>query len=127
MKIRAVRKTDIILAAVVIIAAFIAVFAFRSMRAEGAEVVVTVDGEEFLRVPLDDDLEQDIVTDFGTNHLSVRGGIARVTEADCPDLICVRAYSGGISHEGESIICLPHRLVVSVEGGDAPEIDAVAN
>ena len=46
MKIRAVRKTDIILAAVVIIAAFIAVFAFRAARPEGADVVVTADGEE---------------------------------------------------------------------------------
>ena len=126
MNIRAVRKTDIILAAVVIIAAFIAVFAFRALRAEGADVVVTADGEEILRVPLAEDLEQDIVTDLGRNHLSIRGGTVRVTEADCPDLICVRAYSGGISHDGETIICLPHRLIVSVEGGEEAEVDAVA-
>ena len=127
MKIRTIRKTDIILAAVVILAAICAVFAVRATRAHGADVVVTVDGEEQFRVPIDEDCERDIVTDLGTNHLSVSGGIARVTEADCPDLICVRAYSGGISHEGETIICLPHRLVVSVEGGGDAGIDAVVN
>ena len=35
-------------------------------------------------------------------------------EADCPDRLCVR--QGAVSRVGESIICLPHELVVTVEG-----------
>ena len=45
--------------------------------------------------------------------------------ADCPDQICVRQKA--ISKEGESIICLPNKVVVSIVGGEEKELDAVTN
>ena len=60
----------------------------------------------------------------GYNVLEIEGGAAAVTEADCGDLTCVN--TGAISREGESIVCLPYRLVVEITGGGAAEVDAVA-
>lgn len=60
----------------------------------------------------------------GYNLLAVSGSGVFMEAADCRDQICVRhrLISGG----GESIICLPHRLVVEITGGaDAETLDGM--
>ena len=39
-----------------------------------------------------------------------------MTDADCPDKICVNHAT--ISDVGESIVCLPHRVVVEIVSSD---------
>ena len=128
---RVLKKNDIILAAVVIIAAFLALIIIHSVRSEGAEVVVTVteNGTSTIvgRYPLDVPREEDVEVSSGMNHISIHDGKVWVTSADCPDKICVNNYSDGICLEGETIVCLPHGLVVSIEGGEDSGIDAVVN
>ena len=51
----------------------------------------------------------------GTNTLQVEKGRIRVSEADCPDQICVS--QGWIDHSSVPIICLPHRLMVEIVSG----------
>ena len=90
---------------------------------QGAWVVVTADGREVARYALD----QDRTVRLGAedyNILEISGGAAAVTEANCGDHTCVR--TGKISREGERIVCLPHRLIIRVEGGGAPAFDASA-
>ena len=50
---------------------------------------------------------------------------ARILDADCPNKICVN--KGYISKNGESIICLPHHVVVAVESSEDNNVDAVAD
>ena len=50
------------------------------------------------------------------NVISISGGKVSVSEASCKNQVCVR--HGSISHSGESIVCLPNRLVVSIDGGE---------
>ena len=38
-------------------------------------------------------------------------------DADCNDLVCVRSF-GAISKPGETILCLPHKLIVEVRSTD---------
>lgn len=49
----------------------------------------------------------------GKNILIISDGKARMEEADCPDGICVK--KGEISRVSESIICLPHEVVVEIK------------
>lgn len=52
------------------------------------------------------------------------GGVAlRVTSSDCPGEDCVR--TGAIRHAGESIVCLPAGIVITLTGGAAQAVDAV--
>lgn len=51
-------------------------------------------------------------------------GRIRVAESACPGEDCV--HTGWVSRAGGQIICLPNRVVVSLSGGSAPEVDAVA-
>ena len=93
----------------------------------GWRLCLTVDGQVVESLPLDEDCEYDIKSDAGAvNTLVIKDGAAKMTQADCPDKICVNHRA--ISLSGESIICLPHKVVVSVvdEKSSDSEIDAVA-
>ncbi|MBQ7678494.1 MAG: NusG domain II-containing protein, partial [Butyrivibrio sp.] len=80
------------------------------MAARGESVVVRVDGVERGRYPLDTQTPIETWVDGvdGRNYVVIRDGVCSVTEADCPDGLCVR--QGTISRAGEQIICLPHHL-----------------
>jgi len=62
-------------------------------------------------------------SDAGVNVILVEHGRIRISEASCPDSSCVRQgwISGGIT----PIVCLPHRLVITLEGGGKQDVDAV--
>ena len=88
-------------------------------KGEGTVAVVSVDGEVLERIDLSKvrktyDIE--VTTPYGNNTVHVEPGAISVTEADCPDHICV--YQGKLTGSGIPIICMPHRLVISIEGGD---------
>ena len=53
----------------------------------------------------------------------IEDGKADMVWADCPDKLCVNQKA--ISREGESIICLPNKVVISSVGGEEREVDAV--
>ncbi|SDB16840.1 hypothetical protein SAMN02910263_00782 [Butyrivibrio sp. INlla16] len=92
----------------------------------GELVVVSVDGEvvKELAIDVDDEFE---VTGFdgGKNKVVVMDGVCYVNEADCPDKLCIK--QGKISKIGESIICLPHRVVVTIKGSEEKgELDSMS-
>ena len=81
----------------------------------GPVLEVRVDGELVQSYPLD--RETDVVlqgVNGGTNHLHIADGQAWLSEASCPDKVCV--HMGKISEAGQSIICLPNRMVLEVTG-----------
>lgn len=91
---------------------------------EGSFAVVTVDGEEYGRYSLREDLCIPI-GEKAYNVLCISGGEAYISDANCGDHTCIR--TGKISREGEQIICLPHQLIVTVTGGSESGIDASTN
>ena len=113
---------DLILVAVLLVAALALFFVMRSLQARdtgtGAQAVVTVDGREIGRYPLKKN--GTFPLNGGTNILVVENGEAWVSEANCPDKVCMGM--GKISRNGEFIACLPNRLLVVVEGAaeDSP-------
>ena len=115
-------RNDLLLAAAVLALAAAVWLFFSRPGGDGAWAVVTVDGAEVGRYALDEDRTVTIgETDY--NVLEISGGRAAVVEASCADHTCVR--TGWISREGETIVCLPHRLVVRIQGASG-ELDAVA-
>lgn len=89
-------------------------------REAGGEALITADGEEVARLPLN----KNTTLSLAGNTVVVEDGEVYVSEADCPDHSCVR--QGAVSHKGETIVCLPHRLVVEVTAGEESPVDAVA-
>ena len=82
-------------------------------RTPGDQVLVEVDGAVWGRYDLQEDITVRIETeDGGYNVLQIADGYACVTEASCPDKLCVHQHK--ICHSDESIICLPNKVVVSI-------------
>ena len=112
-----IRKNDIFLIVGIIIFALIALLlSFWIFGDQGDTVVVTVDGEEYARLSLDEDAELLIVDEDGeTNLLVIKNGKARITEASCKNQICVRM---GAASALKTIVCSPNRVIVSIEEGE---------
>ena len=93
-------------------------------RETGAEVVVSVDGAELCRLPLSESMEMMIGEGEKQNLLIISDGEAYIAEASCPDHVCVK--SGSVSFSGQTIVCLPNKVVVSIAGGGDSDLDGVA-
>ncbi|MCR5207098.1 MAG: NusG domain II-containing protein [Eubacterium sp.] len=117
------KKKDFILVGIILSAAIILFAALRFLPQTGSYVQVEVNKTAVEVLPLKEDTEYLIETENGSNTLIIKEGYAYISEADCPDKICVRHRK--ISKNGESIICLPHRVVITVVDENADnEIDA---
>lgn len=106
------KKQDIILIIGILATAVAVLVCVSLLSGDGAEVVIRLEGEELARYPLDVDATYSLCG--GENTLVIEGGEAYLSDATCPDLLCVKR--GRISRTGETIICLPHRLTITVVG-----------
>lgn len=117
------RNDAILIAVLLLLGGALAMFLYAA-RQSGGYVSVQVDGETVMELPLDEDIWIVLGEGEHTNTLVIENRRARVVEATCPDRICVNQWP--VQYEGESIVCLPHKLVITVEGGLANDVDATA-
>lgn len=119
------KKRDIILAAALLFLAALLFFLLPNKEA-GGEVRITVDGQLYGVYSLFSEQEVVIEQECGKNILHLENGTAWMEEADCPDGYCIQ--QGKIRRAGQTIVCLPHRLVIEVigENGENLSPDAVA-
>ena len=90
-----------------------------------ALAVVYVNGERTAEYPLAEDTTVTLhAPNGGYNILVISGGTADVTEASCPDGICVRAKAA--QYEGDTIVCLPNKTEIRIEGAASADIDLVS-
>lgn len=78
----------------------------------GWSVRICADGEVWGIWPLDQDGEVGVRTEEGWNKVCIRDGSVYMEEADCPDGYCVQ--QGCIQSGLDTIVCLPHKLVVEI-------------
>ena len=118
-------KNDSILLAVLVIVSLIMIIILRSENTvQGDYALITLDGGEYARLPLSEDTSLCISTDKGTNNVRISGGEVFVESADCPDQICVN--HAHIRYKDETIVCLPHRLVITIVTDKEPKTDAIS-
>ncbi len=120
-------RNDIILAAVILIIAVAGLLFIKFTKAPGNNVVVKIDGKDVVTYSLSENVRYEIKTGDNDEHINVlviEDGKAYITEANCPDGIC-KEYKP-VSYVGETIVCLPHKVVVEVIGETADvSIDVV--
>ncbi len=123
------KKNDVILIAGLLLAALAAfggISWYLAADTQKAEAVVEVDGQEKGRYPLDQDTSVEIQLEDGSyNLLEIKDGRADITEASCPDKICVDHRP--VSRRGESLVCLPNKVVVEIENGQEAEVDGMTH
>lgn len=92
----------------------------------GERAVVWIDGRRSAWYPIDGEVRIDSVRGaLGQVVLEHGGGSIRVVRAPCPGHLCIR--QGAVHRSGEKLVCVPSRVVVTLEGGaDAGDgLDAV--
>ena len=109
------KKNDIFIALILVLIAAAGFFAFRFLNnEEGNTVKITVDGEVFGSYSLSEvEKTVEIPVKNGICRLVIKDGAADMIYADCPNQICV--HHAAISSKGESIVCLPNRVVAEIE------------
>ena len=115
--------TAIIFCVCILSIIFINVFAY-SDKAD--TVIIEIDGREYAQYRLSEIHSSKVVeinTKYGYNKIELFSDGVSVSDTDCKDKLDV--LSGKITRAGEYIVCLPHRLVIRLEGGGA-NADAVA-
>ena len=113
------RKNDIILIAILLLCSAAGFLLFNALKTEGDIAVVLIDGEESASYSLSVNTEVVIETESGRNILVIKDGEAYVKDADCPDGICVSHRP--VSKVGETIVCLPHSLVIKIDSRTAEQ------
>ena len=114
-------RADLIVIAALLLLSAVLFLVLRAGREEGGVAVVRVDGAETERHSLS--VDGTFPLNGGSNILVISDGQCWMSEADCPDHICVR--QGKIHYTGRVITCLPNRLTVTVEGGESNGVDLV--
>lgn len=119
------KKKDFLIAAAALLLAGILALVFRFAGGDpGGRVQVKVDGRVVGTYSLAEEQTIPFDTEYGHNRLTIEGGEAFMTESDCPDHYCEE--QGHIARTGETVVCLPHRLVAEVVAGEDADVDVVA-
>ena len=84
---------------------------------DSIHAIVKVDGKVYKEISLSSLKEDDtftVETSKGNNTISVKDKSISITHADCHDSLCVK--QGSISKVGDTIVCLPHKLIIEIKG-----------
>lgn len=109
------RRNELLLLAALLLV-ILALFGVNWLAAQkkGAQVEVSVEGKVLDTFRLDENVDI-VIRGYhgGTNHLIIKAGGAFISEASCPDKLCVR--QGTIRERGQSIVCLPNKMIVTIK------------
>lgn len=87
-------------------------------RGSHQSIRITVDGEEYGTYSLSED---QVIRINDTNICEIRDKKVKMTEANCPDQLCV--HQRAVDEHGGTIICLPNRVVIEGEKGGEVRYD----
>lgn len=123
------KKADILLIGGIIAFGCVLGLVILLTQHKGNIVQVRVDGTIIENLQMTGNLTYEINgVNGGTNLLIIQGGEAWVEEASCPDGLCKNM--GKISQVGQSVICLPNKVVVEIldkegEVSGTPDVDVI--
>ena len=88
---------------------------------KAAEASLYHEGNLLKTIKLDKDEEFPLLK--GKMLIEIKEGRIRVRKSDCPRQICVN--TGWIQYPGESIVCVPYKVLIEVKSAGYPVVDAV--
>ena len=117
-------KGDIIVISfVTMLAVLIGVLFVKTTGTDKGEIVaIYQDGNKIQEISLYENTEV-LIENRYTNRLVVKDEKVAIVESDCPGMDCV--HSGRISGRGRSLVCLPNRVEIRIEGEMESEVDFI--
>ena len=105
-------RNDVMLILTIVLVIVISAFLYFAMQKDGGTAAVIKNGEEIARYSLNENITMPITDENNINMLVIEDGKAYISQATCPDKICVNHRP--VSKEGETIVCLPNKLVIEI-------------
>lgn len=118
------KKDIIIMIVVLLLASGMALIIGLEQGETGGKIRIMVNGNEYGIYSLMQNRVIEVENEFGYNRIVLENGMTFMEEADCPDQYCVEHRA--ITKTKETIVCLPHKLVVEVLTLAEDGIDSVA-
>lgn len=126
------RKKDLIfIFSILIFAVFLLLIqrVYGNAQDEADVVKITVNQKLYGTYDLNKNQTITIQNDLGINTIQIQNKDVWMEEADCPDGYCKE--QGHISKNKQTIVCLPHKLVVEIsdvsEKSESDSVDIIAN
>lgn len=114
------KKLDFVIIAVLMILSFLPEIILGASVGKGFSntyAEITVSGELYRTIPLSKNKGEEIIkleTKYGTNLIKINNNKIGIIEADCPDQVCMNPEY--IEKPGESLVCLPHKVMIEIKG-----------
>lgn len=106
-------KKDMIPLLILIVISIVLFLIFYINRGEGKKLRILYNSETLAVLPLDKDCTYTPKTDANI-IIEINNRRARFVTSDCPDKVCVN--TGWLTSPGQSAVCLPNRLSITIEG-----------
>ena len=118
------KKGDFLIFALIVTVVVSVAIGFYRTPLSANTVKIYVDSKEYATYVFSDEYEKivTITTEEGYNQIKLQSGSVQMIDSDCPGHDCMRM--GKISHAGDVLTCLPHKVMIVLEGGDS--FDAVS-
>lgn len=118
-------KFDVILIGLVLFLSVVSILWFtrtRIRQSSEPKVALIYQKDKLLEeVKLDNDNAISILN--GRMQIEIKGRRIRVVNSDCPQHICVNM--GWIKYSGQTIVCVPNKVVIEIKSAGSPLLDAV--
>jgi hypothetical protein len=118
-----IRVADILLIVFLLAISALGIHLIKQRKQPGSFFLIEMNGEVVYRLSLHGDTLISLSGKTGIISIQAHNAKVRILETTCPLKICKR--TGWIHKPGEAIICVPNRMVITIEGGERGTIDAV--
>ncbi|MEN8078054.1 NusG domain II-containing protein [Clostridioides difficile] len=114
------KKLDIVIIVVLLVISFIPEIVFGVVMGYNFNMTyaeITVNGEFYSKIPLSAHKGEQIIDiniDEHINKIIIKDNTIRMIEADCADSLCI--YQGEIRRVGQSLVCLPNKVMIEIKG-----------
>ncbi|MEG0829261.1 MAG: NusG domain II-containing protein [Anaerovoracaceae bacterium] len=118
-----IKKADIILGVILILFGLATSFVLAADKGPGQDVSIQLNGKDYAIYSLAENKSFTVKEGNSINKINIKDGEVSMTYSNCKNHDCIK--QGKISKAPESIICLPHKLVIQIQGGEK-EYDSVS-
>ncbi len=121
------KKRDIILIVSLLVVGIIALVIWHFIYSVDGKYVTIEQRDNLIGIyPLNVDKEIEIEhRGEVVNKIVIEDGYCYMEEAECPDHLCIK--QGKVNKSGQTIVCLPNRVVVTVVDSDSSDYDSIVN
>ncbi len=119
-----IKPGDIILSIALLIVSLMCMWMIIHGKTSGEEADIYLDGKLVQTVRLNKNQNIELVSTLGEINIHVNNHKIWIHQVACPDQTCKKM--GKITKTGETIVCVPNKLVIVIKGKRSYQLDALS-